>query len=38
MTPPERKIVHTALQDLAGVETNSEGDEPQRYVVVLPAE
>jgi spoIIIJ-associated protein len=38
MTPAERKIVHTALQELAGVETNSEGDEPQRYVVVLPAE
>lgn len=37
MTPAERKIVHTALQDLDGVETNSEGDEPQRYVVVLPA-
>jgi spoIIIJ-associated protein len=37
MAPAERKIVHTALQDLTGVETNSEGDEPHRYVVVLPA-
>jgi spoIIIJ-associated protein len=37
MTAAERKIVHTELQDLHGVETNSEGDEPQRYVVVFPA-
>jgi spoIIIJ-associated protein len=37
MTPAERRIVHTALQDLGGVETSSEGDEPNRYVVVLPA-
>lgn len=37
MTPAERRIVHTALQDLDGVETSSEGDEPNRYVVVLPA-
>ncbi len=36
MTPGERRIVHTALQDLGGVETNSEGDEPNRYVVVFP--
>jgi len=37
MTPGERRIVHTALQDLNGVETGSEGDEPNRYVVVFPA-
>lgn len=36
MTPAERKIVHTALQDLGGVETSSEGDDPNRYVVVFP--
>jgi spoIIIJ-associated protein len=37
MTAVERKIVHLALQDVAGVETASEGTEPNRFVVVLPA-
>jgi spoIIIJ-associated protein len=37
MTSVERKIVHLHLQDVAGVETHSEGDEPNRHVVVSPA-
>ncbi len=36
MTPIERKIVHEALKDDPEVETQSEGSEPNRYVVVLP--
>jgi spoIIIJ-associated protein len=36
MTSLERKLVHTALQDVDGVETRSEGDEPNRCVVVFP--
>ena len=36
MTPVERKIVHEALKDDPGVETASEGSEPNRYVVVSP--
>jgi spoIIIJ-associated protein len=36
MTPVERKIVHEALKDDPGVETASEGSEPNRYVVVAP--
>jgi spoIIIJ-associated protein len=36
MTAVERKIVHLSLQDYAGVETASEGTEPNRFVVVLP--
>jgi spoIIIJ-associated protein len=36
MTPVERKIVHEALKDDPGVETASEGSEPNRYVVVFP--
>jgi spoIIIJ-associated protein len=36
MSAPERKVVHLRLQDEAGVETESEGDEPHRFVVVLP--
>jgi spoIIIJ-associated protein len=34
MTPVERKIVHTYLQDRADVATSSEGTEPTRRVVV----
>ena len=37
MTSVERKLVHTSLQDAPGVETRSEGDEPNRYVVIAPA-
>jgi spoIIIJ-associated protein len=33
----ERRIVHEYLRDHTGVETHSEGEEPQRYVVVSPA-
>ena len=36
MTPVERKVVHEALKDDPEVETQSEGSEPNRYVVVLP--
>ena len=36
MTSVERKIVHTKVQELGGLETASEGGEPNRYVVVLP--
>ncbi len=36
MTAVERKIVHEALKDDPEVETQSEGSEPNRYVVVLP--
>jgi spoIIIJ-associated protein len=38
MTAVERKVVHLRLQDYEGVGTTSEGTEPNRYVVVLPAE
>ena len=38
MTAVERKVVHLRLQDYDGVGTTSEGTEPNRYVVVLPAE
>jgi spoIIIJ-associated protein len=34
MTAVERKVVHERLKEVAGVETSSEGTEPNRYVVV----
>ena len=37
MTSVERKIVHLHLKDVEGVETRSEGDEPNRHIVVSPA-
>jgi spoIIIJ-associated protein len=37
MSSVERKIVHLYLQERAGVETESEGAEPNRYVVVRTA-
>jgi spoIIIJ-associated protein len=37
MTAVERKVVHERLKEVPGVETASEGTEPNRYVVVLPA-
>ena len=38
MTSVERKIVHTKVQSLGGLETASEGAEPNRYVVIRPAD
>ncbi|MCF6522208.1 R3H domain-containing nucleic acid-binding protein [Streptomyces sp. JJ36] len=35
MTPFERKVVHDAVAE-AGLRSESEGEEPQRCVVVLP--
>jgi spoIIIJ-associated protein len=36
MTAVERKVIHLRLKEFDGVETTSEGTEPNRYVVVLP--
>ena len=36
MTASERKVVHDHLKDRSGLETFSEGEEPERCVVVAP--
>jgi spoIIIJ-associated protein len=36
MTAVERKVVHIRLKEFDGVETTSEGTEPNRFVVVRP--
>jgi spoIIIJ-associated protein len=36
MTAVERKVVHLKLKEFDGVQTSSEGTEPNRYVVVAP--
>lgn len=37
MTPFERKIVHDAVAAVAGVVSESEGEEPRRRVVIYPS-
>ena len=37
MNPYERRILHSALQGFSGVSTHSEGEEPNRHVVISPA-
>ncbi len=36
MSPNERRIIHSTLQDVGGVSTFSEGNEPYRRVVIAP--
>ncbi len=36
MNPYERRIIHAALSEREGVSTQSEGKEPNRYIVVVP--
>jgi spoIIIJ-associated protein len=38
MNPADRKVVHDAIAEIEGVRTFSEGEEPQRSVVIGPAE
>ncbi|HSC91138.1 MAG TPA: RNA-binding cell elongation regulator Jag/EloR [Gaiellaceae bacterium] len=37
MTAVERKVVHLRLKEVDGIETASEGTEPNRFVVVRPS-
>ncbi len=36
MSAAERRVIHEYLRERAGIETYSEGDEPDRFVVVAP--
>ena len=36
MNPYERRIIHAALSEREGVKTESEGKEPNRYIVIVP--
>ena len=38
LPPFERRIVHEYLRERGGVTTHSEGNEPERYLVITPAE
>ena len=37
MSAGERRVVHEHLRDRGGFETHSEGEEPERFLVVEPA-
>jgi spoIIIJ-associated protein len=37
MSAADRKVVHDAVNEVEGVQTRSEGDDPSRYVVIEPA-
>lgn len=36
MSASERRIIHSTLQDYPGVKTESEGEDPQRCVIISP--
>lgn len=36
MSPPDRKVVHDTVNEIEGVRTSSEGEEPRRRVVIEP--
>jgi spoIIIJ-associated protein len=38
MAPPDRKVVHDTVNTIDGVSTRSEGEEPNRRVLILPEE
>ncbi|MCQ2528609.1 MAG: protein jag [Saccharofermentans sp.] len=38
MNPAERRVVHAYLQNTDGISTHSEGDEPNRRVIITPDE
>ena len=38
MPPSERRVIHEHLRDREGISTHSEGDEPDRFIVVSASE
>ena len=37
MSPADRKAVHDAINEMDGVVTRSEGEDPNRHIVIAPA-
>ncbi len=37
MPAADRKVVHDAINEMGGLSTRSEGEEPRRYIVISPA-
>lgn len=36
MSAADRKVVHDTVNEIAGVQTRSEGEDPRRYIVISP--
>ena len=36
MSPADRKVVHDAANEIKGIGTRSEGEEPNRFIVIEP--
>ena len=36
MNPFERRVIHSALSENKDVKTESQGSEPNRYIVIIP--
>jgi spoIIIJ-associated protein len=36
MSAADRKVVHDTINEIEGLSTRSEGEEPQRYIVIIP--
>jgi spoIIIJ-associated protein len=36
MSAADRKVVHDTVNEMSGVETRSEGEDPRRYIVISP--
>jgi spoIIIJ-associated protein len=37
MSPADRKAVHDAINEMSGVQTRSEGEDPNRHIVIAPS-
>jgi spoIIIJ-associated protein len=37
MSPADRKVVHDTVVSIDGVSSSSQGEEPNRFVVISPA-
>jgi spoIIIJ-associated protein len=38
MSPADRKVIHDTVNQIEGVVTRSEGEDPSRYIVIAPAD
>lgn len=37
MSPPDRKVVHDTINEIGGLTTRSEGEDPHRHIVITPS-
>ena len=37
LSPMERRIIHNVVSEMPGLQTYSEGEEPERFIIISPA-